>query len=247
MDKLLKNLGCVHGHVRSKLTPILTNRKLTANGIAISVSHMGTWIFSNFVLWILSGSFVWAHCVIIISATSGWNKQNMIIGRLKEEKGQWHPLCNVNYANESEVSVTHIFKNTWGTANWESGVWVCIQLEDFQEGVKTGFHFRQRYLLIWYSQFNKENSIFVHFFADLTANLETVCCRPIWFDLFPVEWTILNYNGWKTTTLKKWSALKPKKSSDAILKIAILGKNSGELVTKGLRYSTGDINQHESK
>lgn len=41
--------------------------------------------------------------------------------------------------------------------------------------------------------------------------------------------------------------MKPNKSADAILKIsAILRKNYGELVTKGLRYSTGDINQHES-
>lgn len=56
------------------MTPILTNGKLTANGIAISASHMGTWIFSNFVLWILSFLFVWPHCVIIISAASGWKK-----------------------------------------------------------------------------------------------------------------------------------------------------------------------------
>lgn len=151
-------------------------------------------------------SFVWAHCVIIISAASGWNKQNMIIGRLKEKKRQWHPLCNVNYANDSERTVTNTFFKIhylWSIANWDSGVLVWIQVEDFQEGVKTGFHFRKTYLLIWYSQFNKENPIFVHFSAGLTANLETVWHRPMWFDLFPVEWTIVDYNGWQTTTLKK--------------------------------------------
>lgn len=110
MDKLLGNLGCVHAHVRSKLTPILTNRKLTANGIAISVIHMDTWIFSNFVLWILSVLFLWAHCVTIISASPVWNKQNMILGRLKERKRQWQPVCNVSYANESERNVTQFLK-----------------------------------------------------------------------------------------------------------------------------------------
>lgn len=47
-------------------------------------------------------------------------------------------------------------------------VWFVFQVEDFGEGVKTGFHFRKRYLLIWYRQFNEENPIFVHFSAQLS-------------------------------------------------------------------------------
>lgn len=42
----------------------------------------------------------------------------MIIGRLNEKKRQWHPLCNRNYANELDRTVTptilkYVICETW--------------------------------------------------------------------------------------------------------------------------------------
>lgn len=124
------------------------------------------------------------------------------------QKGLWHTHFLKFIICEALQIGTQVF---WCEFRWKI----------FKKELKLDCISGNQYLLICYSQFNKENPIFVHFSAGLTAGLASVCHRPISFDLFPVEWTIMNYNGWQTE-LKKISVMKPKKSSDAILKISTI-------------------------
>lgn len=150
------------------------------------------------------------------------------------QKGLWHTHFLKFIICEALQIGTQVF---WCEFRWKI----------FKKEVKLDSISGNQYLLICYSQFNKEKPIFVHFSAALTAGLASVCRRPIWFDLFPVEWTIMNYNG-SQTTLKKFLLWNLKVIRCNIKDISYMGwKILGKASLSVQGTAQGDINQHESK